>query len=558
MLKKINILLMSVFLVIASSPTVFGASSPEVTYFGGSKWDQFEAFDQTSDGGYIAAGCTSSEDGDLQGINKGMDDALLVKYDAGGNLEWVKTFGGKSIDSFYNVKQTRDGGYIAVGSSSSIDGDMSNSNKKKRGDSSGNSQDAIIVKYDSKGNMEWFNDLGGSKLDRYNSVVETKEGYYFVVGYSSSCDGDMVYQPGEPRGYGDPVYAVYDNFGRFRWERTIGGSGEDGFNSVVSCSDGSLVAAGYTSSRDGFLNGTGNSLLKGYIVKINLDQSIPWVKTVDFLDLTDKSITYLSGTGFQDIKNTDDNGFIAVGRGMYKTPIAGGGSYNNDNAKIIKYDSNGNIEWQETYMNEDYTVFNAVVQGQDSSYTAIGITYGRDVPIRQIVVNYSKDGKVQWVKDGAANEKYHTEFKCLQVKDNKFVTTGTKFTLDKGDQGVLYVGNFQELTQVYPTAKSVNDNDFVLLKQLDNVELDKNWTINLKDSVDEKSLDNSTIFILDESNQRVAINTSLNPNNNKQIIVKPINSYQSGKTYRLYITKDIKSTKHQNLARALLIKFTVK
>lgn len=106
--------------------------------------------------------------------------------------------------------------------------------------------------------------------------------------------------------------------------------------------------------------------------------------------------------------------------------------------------------------------------------------------------------------------------------------------------------------------KNVNDSDFILLKQVDNVDPNKDWTLNFKGSVDEKSLDNSKIFVLDENNKIVNVNLSLNSNNDKQVMVKHITSYKSGKTYKLYITKDVKSKKNQNLRRAILVKFTIK
>lgn len=106
--------------------------------------------------------------------------------------------------------------------------------------------------------------------------------------------------------------------------------------------------------------------------------------------------------------------------------------------------------------------------------------------------------------------------------------------------------------------KVVDDGDFVLLKEVDDVDVNKDWTIKFKDSVDEKSLDDSKIFVLDENNQIINVNLYLDGNNDKQVIVKHINSYESGKTYRIYITKDVKSKRNQNLGKAILFKFTTK
>jgi len=69
---------------------------------------------QTSDGGYIIAGQTRSSP--LQNDN----NLLLVKTDAGGNSLWRKTFGGSSNDLGYSVQQTSDGGYIIAGYTTSF------------------------------------------------------------------------------------------------------------------------------------------------------------------------------------------------------------------------------------------------------------------------------------------------------------------------------------------------------------------------------------------------------------------------------------------------------
>lgn len=107
------------------------------------------------------------------------------------------------------------------------------------------------------------------------------------------------------------------------------------------------------------------------------------------------------------------------------------------------------------------------------------------------------------------------------------------------------------------TRKVVNENDFVLLKELGDVDANKDWTISLTNSIDKNDLDNSKIFVLDETNQLVDVNISLKPNDDKKIMVKHINSYEAGKTYKLYITKDFKSKNKHNLPNGIVLKFTI-
>jgi predicted secreted protein len=80
--------------------------------FGGKGDDFGTAIQQTSDGGYIVAGHTSS-------YGAGGTDLWMIKTDAAGNEIWSRTFGGKGDDFGTAVQQTTDGSYIMTGRTSS-------------------------------------------------------------------------------------------------------------------------------------------------------------------------------------------------------------------------------------------------------------------------------------------------------------------------------------------------------------------------------------------------------------------------------------------------------
>ena len=79
---------------------------------------------QTNDGGYIVAGTSYSNDGDVSG-NHGEADAWVVKLSSIGKIEWQKSLGGSGYDGSRFIQQTNDGGYILAGYSNSNDGDVS-------------------------------------------------------------------------------------------------------------------------------------------------------------------------------------------------------------------------------------------------------------------------------------------------------------------------------------------------------------------------------------------------------------------------------------------------
>ncbi|MBI4654591.1 MAG: hypothetical protein HY752_06310 [Nitrospirae bacterium] len=96
-------------------------SSGNVTWqktYGGAGGEFANSIQQTSDGGYIVAGYTFTSFGADYDA-----DVWVLKLDSSGNVTWQKTYGGVHYDYANFIQQTSDGGYIVAGETSSFGAD---------------------------------------------------------------------------------------------------------------------------------------------------------------------------------------------------------------------------------------------------------------------------------------------------------------------------------------------------------------------------------------------------------------------------------------------------
>src|SRR5262249_32921920 len=123
---------------------------------GGTNIEYALCVQQTADSGFIFAGITNSTDGDIKG-NNGSYDYWVVKLHSSGNLQWQKCLGGSLYEEPWSIQQTSDGGFIASGQSTSIDGEVTGNH--------GGAGDMWLVKLDGSGTIQWQKCLGGTSED---------------------------------------------------------------------------------------------------------------------------------------------------------------------------------------------------------------------------------------------------------------------------------------------------------------------------------------------------------------------------------------------------------
>jgi uncharacterized delta-60 repeat protein len=283
---------------------------------GGTNNDQAYSIQKTSDGGYIVAGRTNS-------FGAGNYDAFIIKLNSSGNIQWSRVIGGTNYDEANSIQQTSDGGYIVAGWTTSF----------------GTSSDALIIKLNSSGNIQWSRAIGrigiGTGYDIARSIQQTSDGGYIVAGETYSFSFAL-----------DVFIIKLDSSGNIQWSRAIGGTNNDGAYSIQQTSDGGYIVAGYT------ILGASDAL----IIKLDSSGNIQWSRAIGGIN---NELAYF-------IKQTSDGGYIVAGN-TNSFGTAG-------DALIIKLNSSGNIQWSRAIGGTNGEEARSIQQTSDGGYIVAGWT----------------------------------------------------------------------------------------------------------------------------------------------------------------------------------------
>ncbi|PHR49568.1 MAG: hypothetical protein COA32_00120 [Fluviicola sp.] len=377
---------------------------------GGSANDHARSIKQTVDGGYIVAGQTESNDGDVIGNNGGYD-FWIVKLDVVGDTNWQKTYGGSSDDMMSSIEQTTDGGYIVVGSSVSNDGDVSVNQ---------GSYDYWVVKIDATGNITWQKSFGGSGNDAASSIKQTLDDGYIIIGNSDSNDGNVSGN----HGFYDYWILKLDAAGNITWQKSLGGTGYDFGSSIQQTTDGGFIVAGRSQSSNGDVSGNHGDY-DYWIVKLDGVGNIIWQKSL--------------GGSWSDqpgsIQQTTDGGYIVAGQ-SYSINGDVTGSIGGWDYWIVKLNTSGNITWQKSYGGSEDDRPGSIQQTTDGGYIVTGRSQSNDV---DVTVNNGGDdywiikldlaGNIIWQKSlgGSGNESGSS---IEQTTDGGYIVAGFSYSND--------------------------------------------------------------------------------------------------------------------------------
>jgi hypothetical protein len=388
--------------------------------FGGSDFEEAKSIQQTSDGGYIVAGYSRSNNGDVTG-NHGGYDAWVVKISSSGMIQWKKSFGGSGDDSVSSIKQTNDGGYIFAGSSDSKNGDVTENH---------GASDYWIVKLTSSGTIQWSKNFGGPDNEYAYSIQQTFDGGYIVAGFGGSSELDhhgggdywilklsssgniewkkcyggswwdyaySIQQTNEGgyivAGYAMGTHGFNEDFwvlklsskGILQWEKYYGGTKNDGAHCVQQTSDGEYIVAGYTQSNDGDVSGNHGDY-DIWVVKLSSTGVIQW----------QKCLGGSSSDSGNSIRETSDGGYIVAGNTYSNNGDVSGYHYGSD-VWVVKLSSTGAIQWQKCLGGSGHDSADSIQQTNDGGYIIAGYTG-------------SNDG------DLTGNERYYADFWIIKLK----------------------------------------------------------------------------------------------------------------------------------------------
>jgi uncharacterized delta-60 repeat protein len=341
-----------------------------IATLGGTGTDNGNGIAYDGDGNVYVAGQTNSQ-------GAGASDALLVKYDATGAIQWQRSLGGSSSDVSLGVATDSSGNVYAVGQTFS------------QGAGSG---DFLLFKHNSNGVIQWQRSLGGGGNDSGANVSVDASGNVYVVGWGDS----------QGAGDNDVFVAKYNSSGVIQWQLSLGGANNDQGRGVAVDTSGNVYVAGQTNSQ-----GAGqNDVL---IAKYNTSGTIQWQRTLGG-----------SGSDIGRSISVDASGNVYVA-GQTNSQGAGG-----DDVLIAKYNTSGTIQWQRTLGGTSFDdAFGISVDAAGDVYvtgrTASQGAGGDDV----LIAKYNTSGTIQWQRSLGGSGADTGNAIAIDAKGNLYITGKT-------------------------------------------------------------------------------------------------------------------------------------
>ena len=426
-------------------------AQPDVDWsrtYGGSAFESFRDVVATSDGGYVSVGTTRSANGTVTGYH-GETDAWVVRVDATGALLWQRALGGTSFDNAHGVVQTVDGGFLVVGGTSSLDGDVS--------ENLGGS-DFWAVKLSPIGDILWERVYGGSDGEGAFAVVAQDDGTFVLAGFTQSVDGDITHSLG---GFTDVWVIRISATGDLLQQRSFGGSSSEDAFALGAASDGSFVFIGHTASQDGDVGDNDHLIDDIWVAKFTFDDGLLWEHTYGSDEGTEfgYSIVETSEAGFWVLGDASAEGGDVQG-------LRGG-----QDGWVLRLDNEGALLWQRCLGGSDFDFLGDVAVLANGGVIVCGETNSTDGDVQSSIgggdawlVRLSDDGDLLWQRcyGGSAGDGFGS---VLQHENGTYTLAGGSASSDGDVPGIQGVFDCW-LLQLEPDFTSVSESVVVVELQL--------------------------------------------------------------------------------------------
>ncbi len=249
--------------------------------FGGIDSDGANAVAATPDGGWIVGGSFTdvAEFGKTPLKSRGQTDAMLLKLQATGDIEWVKQFGGRASDTILDIAVDAQGSIYVQGQFQDISDWGGKTPHKAAG---GSDNDIVLAKYDSNGDHLWSQRFGNAFNDVAGGLTVDPSGHVTIVGAI-----DKTVSFGENDSHtgveGDIYVARFEPSGKLAWAKTFGADREDVGYGVASDAAGNTVVTGwFHGSVDfgsgGVLTSSGKHNKDVFVIKLDPTGNVMWAK----------------------------------------------------------------------------------------------------------------------------------------------------------------------------------------------------------------------------------------------------------------------------------------
>ncbi|PQJ10519.1 hypothetical protein CJD36_011120 [Flavipsychrobacter stenotrophus] len=190
------------------------------------------------------------------------------------SLLWCKYFGGELAESTVNCTVDNTGNVYLSGSTASLTG-IASSATVAQNTYGGGTADAFLAKFATGGILLWSTYYGGSLADNANACATASDGSVYISGSTASTSavatGGFQNVNG---GSTDALIVKFNSAGALQWGSYLGGPSADAANAIAVSSTDTIFVGGFTQSTSGIatataFQGTFGGVLDQFLSKIS-------------------------------------------------------------------------------------------------------------------------------------------------------------------------------------------------------------------------------------------------------------------------------------------------